>query len=242
MKKIEQIDLERLPKHIAIIMDGNGRWAKAKGLPRTFGHRKGVEIIENILEAAGEIGIGTVTVYAFSQENWKRSTEEVSILMDLLVEFATNKAKKLEASGIRVQVLGDIEAMPEKPRKAINSIIEYTAHCDKMIFNLAINYGSRQEIIRATKNIVTSVNSGEISIDEINEEIFNENLYTAGMDEVDLLIRTSGEQRISNFLLWQLAYSELYYTDVLWPDFKADNLYDAVIDYQNRDRRFGGVK
>ena len=236
------IDFENIPKHIAIVMDGNGRWAKSKGLPRTLGHRCGVDSVDKVVEACKEIGVEYLTVYAFSTENWKRPQEEVNTLMQLLVEFAQSKLEKICRNNVRVKILGDMENMPEYAARALNNLMKNTACDTGMTLNLCINYGSRWEIVSAAKKIAEKAAAGELNPEKIDEQLISDNLTTYGMPDPELMIRTSGEQRLSNFLLWQLAYAEFYFTDIYWPDFREKELLKAVYWYQNRDRRFGGVK
>lgn len=230
---IAQIDPSRIPEHIAIIMDGNGRWAKQSGHERTYGHEYGVEAVRNVLRAANKIGIKVLTLYTFSEENWNRPKEEVEALMNLLVSAIHNELEELNANGVRLEVLGNIEDMPETPRDTLFKAIEKT-RCNKGCrLVLAINYSGRSEIIRAAKHLVDN------GIKEINEETLKQKLYLPELPDPDLLIRTGGEYRVSNFLLWQIAYTELYFTPVFWPDFNADEFYKAIVDYQGRERRFG---
>lgn len=237
----EKIDKTRIPKHIGIIMDGNGRWAQKRGLPRSLGHREGSKRVVEIVEACYNLGIKSVSLYAFSTENWKRPEEEISKLMDLLIYCIRTQLDKIKRNNIKINVLGDISKLPEKVQKEISRSLSSTKDNDKMILNVGINYGGRSEIIRAVKKICKEVKNNNLNLDSINEVSFNDYLYTSGQDELDLLIRPSGELRISNFLLYQLAYSEFWFSDVLWPDFTEEILYKAIIDFQNRDRRFGGL-
>ena len=239
MANKEDLIQERLPKHIAIIMDGNGRWAKKRGRIRIFGHENGVKAVQNTVKAAAELGIEALTLYAFSTENWNRPKKEVDRLMSLLVSSLNKELKTFVKNDIKLEAIGNIEALPEKTFKTLQKVIEATKNHQKMTLSLALNYGSRDEIINVVKNIAEKVKNNIINTEDIDQVIINEHLYTQNLPEVDLLIRTSGEKRISNFLLWQIAYTELVFTDVLWPDFKKEDLYDAIIDYQNRERRFG---
>jgi undecaprenyl diphosphate synthase len=241
LKPSNKLDLEKLPNHIAIIMDGNGRWAKKRLLPRTAGHKVGVERVRDIIKAADELNIKYLTLYAFSTENWKRPQEEVDMLMKLLAEYLKRELKELDKNGVRINVLGDLEEIPDRVRAEIIKSIETTKNNQNIVLNIALNYGSRQEIIRAVKSISSDVLNSELKIDEVDEEVFKKYLYTTGQPDPDMVIRTSGEQRISNFLLYQIAYSEFIFTDVLWPDFKKENLYEAIIEFQRRKRRFGGI-
>jgi undecaprenyl diphosphate synthase len=236
-----KIDLSKTPKHIAIIMDGNGRWAKKQGEMRLFGHNVGVESVREVLKGAKELGVKYLTLYAFSTENWNRPKEEVDGLMDLLVRTIAGEVKELHDSGVRLQTIGDTNGLPVGCQDELLSAIEHTKENSEITLVLALNYSSKWEIINAVKNISTDVASGKIKEEQINNELFDNYLTTAGIPDPELLIRTSGEHRISNFLLWQCAYTEFYFTEVLWPDFKKEHLYEAVYDYQNRERRFGMV-
>jgi len=239
MSFLEQIDKNKVPKHIAIIMDGNGRWAKKRGLLRVFGHEKGAKAVRETIEAAGESGVTHLTLYAFSTENWNRPKAEVDKLMNLLVSSLKKEFKTLNENNIKLCAIGNLEELPAKANKELTEVIEKTKDNDKLVLTLALSYGSRNEIVETVKGIAEKVKNNIISIENIDDSIINEHLYTRNLPEVDLLIRTSGEQRISNFLLWQIAYAELYFTDVLWPDFKKEDLYKAILNYQNRERRFG---
>lgn len=229
-----------LPKHIAIIMDGNRRWAKKKNLDPKLGHKKGAEVLENILKYCSKIGIQYLTVYAFSTENWKRSKEEVGALMLLSQNYIKEFAKKISSENIRVCFLGDMKKLPEGMQKGILDTIERTKENTGLTFNIAFNYGGRDEIIHATQKIAELVKDNKLSIEEINEQLISDHLYTQGQPDPDLLIRTSGEMRTSNFLPWQLVYSEFYFTDVLWPDFTEEELDKAIEEYNRRNRKFGG--
>ena len=235
------LDKQNIPKHIAIIMDGNGRWAKRKGLPRTMGHKAGVETIRRVIKESDKLGIKYLTLYAFSTENWKRPSDEVSALMKLLVEYLRNELKELNKNGVVIKILGDITKLPIDAQKEINNAIETTKNNSGITLNIAFNYGGRDEIIMATQCISEEVKKGNIRIQDINEEMFEKYLYTYKIPNPDLIIRPSGEQRISNFLLWQCAYSEFWYSNICWPDFNEKDLHNAIYDYQHRDRRFGGV-
>jgi undecaprenyl diphosphate synthase len=235
----EQIDKTRVPKHVAIIMDGNGRWAKKRGNQRIFGHRNGVNAVKAATEAAGEIGVKYLTLYAFSTENWNRPKSEVDALMSLLVETINSEMNTLLKNGIRVLTIGDITKLPKEVQKKLIDIKEKTAHCETITTVLALNYGARYEITEAVKKISNSVKNGDLNPEDISINTISENLDTANIPDPDLLIRTSGELRLSNFLLWQLAYAELYFTPVLWPDFTKEDFFKAIIDYQKRERRFG---
>ena len=235
----ETINKDNLPKHLAIIMDGNGRWAKQKGLLRAFGHENGTKSVRTVVETSAKLGIENLTLYAFSTENWNRPKLEVDLLMELLINSLKNELKTLQENNIRLNSIGNLDLLPKSAQKKLQEVIETTKSNSRMVLTLALSYGSREELINAVKNISNKVKNNIISIDNIDESIINQHLYTRDLPEVDLLIRTSGEHRISNFLLWQIAYSELYFTDVLWPDFKEDDLYEAIISYQKRERRFG---
>ena len=230
-----------VPRHVAIIMDGNGRWAQARGRPREFGHRAGMTAVREVVEGAIEAGIEALTLYAFSQENWKRPRGEVTALMGLLELYVRREARDLKARGVEVRVIGRRDQLGPRTRAALDGIVEATAGGPNLRLNLAISYGGRAEIADAARRLAERVARGTLVPEEIDENLLAEHLYTAGTPDPDLLIRTSGEQRISNFLLWQLAYTELHVTPVLWPDFHRDHLFDAVLDYQRRERRFGGV-
>ncbi len=235
----EKINLKFLPKHISIIMDGNGRWAKKKGLLRALGHEEGTKAVRDVVEGCAEIGIENLTLYAFSTENWNRPKLEVDILMRLLVTSLRKEIKTLTQNNIRLNAIGNLENLPKKAQKELNEVIDKTKNNKRMTLTLALSYGSREELIHAVKDISQKVNNDEISLEAIDESIINQHLYTRNLPDVDLLIRTSGEQRISNFLLWQIAYAELYFTNVLWPDFRREHLYEAIFNYQTRERRFG---
>lgn len=236
-----KIDRNNIPKHIAIIMDGNGRWAKEKKLPRTMGHRAGVESIRRIIKESHVLGIKYLTLYAFSTENWKRPKDEVGALMKLLVEYLRNEISELNANGVVIKILGDTTKLSDECQKEINEAVELTKDNKGVVVNIAFNYGGRDEIIRAVKAVSKDIEKGIINTDDITDDIFENYLYTKGIPDPDLIIRPSGEKRISNFLLWQCAYSEFWYSNVNWPDFKEIDLHRAIYDYQNRDRRFGGV-
>jgi undecaprenyl diphosphate synthase len=239
MSLADSINKDNLPKHLAIIMDGNGRWAKQKGLLRAFGHENGTKSVRTVVETSAKLGIENLTLYAFSTENWNRPKLEVDLLMELLINSLKNELKTLQENNIRLNSIGNLDLLPKSAQKKLQEVIENTKSNSRMVLTLALSYGSREELINAVKNISNKVKNNIISVDKIDESIINQHLYTRDLPEVDLLIRTSGEHRISNFLLWQIAYSELYFTDVLWPDFKEDDLYEAIISYQKRERRFG---
>ena len=236
---LEKLDNERIPASVAIIMDGNGRWAKKQGKNRIFGHQNGVDSVDQVMEGAAAVGIKFLTLYAFSPENWNRPTDEVNALMDLFVTAINSYLEKMLANNIRMVVIGDVERLSEKTRSNMQMAIDKTAACTGMTLVLAISYSSRWEIVRAVRNIASEVKEGRLALDDIDDECFSNHLATKGIPDPDLLIRTSGELRISNFLMWQLSYSELYFTDVCWPEFKKEQLYEAIYDYQNRERRFG---
>ncbi len=241
-KKLESlIDKERLPRHIGIIMDGNGRWAKKRGLPRSLGHSAGAKTFDKIIDFAGNFGIKIVTVYAFSTENWSRPKEEVDALMELLCDYLENGLKKLEGKDTKVKIIGDIESLPEKIKKGIFHIEESTKDGKSMLVQIAVNYGGRLEIVSAAKKASEMVKAGEIEPDDITEELMSSLMYNPEVPDPDLIIRPSGELRLSNFLLWGSAYSELWFSDILWPDFTGEDLLKAIYDYQQRQRRFGGV-
>ena len=235
----EQIVRERLPRHVAIIMDGNGRWAKREGLARMFGHRKGVETVHRITEAAAELGIGYLTLYTFSTENWNRPKEEVDALMALLVDTIAKETPTLMKNNIRLETIGDLSRLPEQTRNKFIGCIQETSNNTGLSLVIALSYSARWEIIRATQMMAAAVQAGQLLVEDINEETISSFMTTRNMPDPDLLIRTSGELRISNFLLWQLAYSELYFTDCLWPEFTEEEFYHAIVDYQHRERRFG---
>lgn len=235
------LDENNIPKHIAIIMDGNGRWAKKRKLPRTMGHKAGVETIRRVIKEAHILGIKYLTLYAFSTENWKRPDEEVSALMKLLVEYLRSELAELNKNGVVIKVSGDISKLPKEAQNEILEAIEVTKNNKGIVLNIAFNYGGRDEIIRAVKLLCEEVKCGNINSENIDEEVFENFLYTKNIPDPDLIIRPSGEQRISNFLLWQCAYSEFWYSNVCWPDFKEEHLRKAIYDYQQRDRRYGGV-
>lgn len=235
------INPQKLPRHIAIIMDGNGRWAKKKLMPRTMGHRAGMGSLKKVVMAASNLNIPILTVFAFSTENWKRPVEEVDYLMNLLVEYLRKELDELHENDVCIKMLGDHKTLPESCQKEIADAIEKTADNKGLIFNIALNYGARDEMLSAMKILVEKASKNEISPQDITEEKFTSLLYTKGIADPDLLIRTAGEKRISNFLLWQIAYTELWFTDVLWPDFTEKDLWQAIYEYQQRDRRFGGL-
>lgn len=230
---------KNIPKHVAIIMDGNGRWAKGLGKKRVFGHRQGAVSVRKTIEAAMETGVSCLTLYAFSSENWNRPKLEVSMLMDLLMEFILKEVDSINENGIKLSVIGERSRLPDKVNKKLDQAILSTKDNDKMTLTIALSYGSRDELINVVKVVSEKVLKKELNITEIDEKIINNHLYTFNLPNVDLLIRTSGEKRISNFLLWQIAYAELYFTDTLWPDFGKEDFFKAIEEYKNRERRFG---
>lgn len=239
MNTVEDIKEGRIPAHLAIIMDGNGRWAKQRGKLRVFGHENGVQSVRDAVETSGKLGIKYLTLYAFSTENWKRPKLEIDSLMSLLVASLRKEVKTLHKNNIRLNAIGCIDSLPTRVLKQLREVIEQTRSNSAMTLTLALSYGSREELTSAFKAIATKVKNNIISPDNIDETIINDHLYTHNLPDVDLLIRTSGEHRISNFLLWQIAYSELYFTDIFWPDFREEHLLEAIKSYQNRERRFG---
>jgi undecaprenyl diphosphate synthase len=238
----KRIDKQKVPEHIAIIMDGNGRWATRKGLPRSFGHNKGVSVLKEILKASKKLGCKVLTVYAFSTENWTRPTKEVDFLINLFSETLENEIKEIHRESTKIKFIGDLTPFPEALKKIIYSSESLTKNNQTFLLNVCVNYGGRQEIVKVAKEIALKSFSGEIKPSEVNEELFNSELLTQGIKDPELLIRTSGEKRISNFLLWQLAYSEIYISEVMWPDFNEFEFLKAIIDYQSRNRRFGGIE
>lgn len=234
-----QIDNNNIPRHLAVIMDGNGRWAQKQGLLRVKGHESGVKAVQDTVEGCAELGVKYLTLYAFSTENWNRPKLEVTALMSLLVSTLKKEVKTLMENNIRLRAIGNIEQLPSKARKELQEVIQLTSENTHMTLSLALSYSSKNEISNAVKCIASKVRDGVLTIDDIDNDLISDHLYTNGMPDVDLLIRTSGECRISNFLLWQIAYAELYFTDVLWPDFRKDELQKAILSYQGRERRFG---
>ena len=235
------LDRDRLPRHVAVIMDGNRRWAKQRLLGGFQGHRAGVETVRVLLKLCRELGIEYLTIYAFSTENWTRSDDEVGFLMKLFEEAIEKEIDELVANGVRLRFIGDLGALPPSLQARIDSAMAATAHNSAITLNVAANYGGRREILKAAQALAVRVAAGELRVEDLNEEALAGELYTAGQPDPDLLIRTSGEARISNYLLWQIAYTEIYFTDVLWPEFRQPQFLDALIDYQKRDRRFGGT-
>ena len=231
----------QIPQHVAIIMDGNGRWAKKIGKKRAFGHENGTNSVKECIDASMKLGIKNLTLYVFSTENWNRPKFEVSALMDLLVDTLDKQKKSLIENNIKVNVFGDLESLNKKPKDKLKDIILSTEKNNKLNLNLAISYGSRQELLKAIREVSNKVKNNIISEKNIDEKIINEHLYTRNLPNVDLLIRTGGESRVSNFLLWQIAYAELYFTDILWPDFKQKDFFDAIGNFQKRERRFGKI-
>ena len=236
-----EIDYNRLPAHIGVIMDGNGRWAKQRGLPRSAGHSAGAETLKKIVTECNNMGIKYITVYAFSTENWKRPKEEVDFLMNLLMDYLKNAKTTLAGENVVIKAIGSRKELSEELQAEIIKTEEFTKDNDGIVMNIALNYGSREEIVQSVKKICKEISDGQYGIDAIDSQKISEHLYTADQPDPDLIIRTSGEERISNFLLWQLAYSELWFTDKLWPDFSVKDLHQAILDYQNRNRRYGGV-
>jgi len=237
----EKVDLQHLPNHVAIIMDGNGRWAKMRGKPRTFGHKNGVKSVRETSEAAAELGIPYLTLYAFSTENWSRPKYEVDALMHLLLQTINKETETLNKNRIRLNAIGNVSSLPDSIHKSLMRAIEDTSRNDRMTLTLALSYSSRWEITEAVRKIAGDVKSHGLEPADVDAQLISKYLETQHLPDPELLIRTSGEQRISNFLLWQIAYSELYFTDVLWPDFRKENLYEAIINYQTRERRFGKI-
>ena len=236
-----QIKAHKLPNHVAIIMDGNGRWAKQKGLARVFGHRSGVKAVRKTVEAASEIGLKVLTLYAFSTENWNRPKKEIDALMNILISSLKKELSTFQKNDIKLQTIGQTKNLPLKAQKKLQEVIDKTENNTSMILNLALSYGSREEIVNAIKNISKKIVNKELSVEEIDEKLINNHLYTFTLPDVDFLIRTSGEKRLSNFLLWQIAYAELFFTDVLWPDFRKEDFFEAILNFQQRERRFGKI-
>ena len=241
MELVQQINTTTLPKHLAIIMDGNGRWAKQKGLLRALGHESGTKSVKVTVETAAKLGIENLTLYAFSTENWNRPKLEVDTLMRLLISSLKKEIKTLQANNIKLNAIGNLTNLPKSVQKELQEVIAKTSENTRMTLTLALSYGAREELIQAVKKIAYKVKNNIISEEAIDESIINEHLYTHNLPDVDLVIRTSGEHRISNFLLWQIAYAEFYFTDVLWPDFSENHMYEAIISYQKRERRFGKI-
>lgn len=235
------LDMENIPQHIAIIMDGNGRWAKAQGKVRTFGHQAGAETLKTIVRAADKLGVKVISAYAFSTENWKRPVTEVNFIMELLSRYLTNEIEEFNANNVQVRFIGAREGLPKIVQEKMDHAIEETKHNTGIILNLAINYGGQAEILHATRSIAQKVAAGELKPEDIDNTVLEDNLYTAGLPAPDLLIRPGGDLRISNFLLWQIAYAEIWTTKTYWPEFTPDHLVDAILAYQGRERRFGGL-
>ena len=242
IKLSKGIDKQRIPEHVAIIMDGNGRWATKKGLPRSFGHNEGVNVLKEILKVSKKLGCKVLTVYAFSTENWTRPAKEVDFLINLFEKVLRKEIYEIHQKSIKINFIGDLSPFPENLKSVLKSSEKLTQDNKDFILNVCVNYGGRQEIVKVAKEIALKSISGEINPNQIDEELFNSELLTQGTKDPELLIRTSGEKRISNFLLWQLAYSEIYISDVLWPDFDESEFLKAIIDYQSRNRRFGGIE
>ena len=238
----KRINLEKVPEHVAIIMDGNGRWATKKGLPRSFGHNKGVSVLKEILKSSHKLGCKILTVYAFSTENWTRPTQEVTFLINLFSEVLRKEIDQIHQESIKIKFIGDLTPLPNTLKEIIHTSEKITKNNNSFLLNVCVNYGGRQEIVKVAKKIALKSSSGELEPSQVNEELFSSELLTEGIKDPELLIRTSGEKRISNFLLWQLAYSEIYISDVLWPYFNEFEFYKAIIDYQSRNRRFGGIE
>lgn len=236
---LEKIDKNNLPKHVAIIMDGNGRWAKSRGEERTFGHKNAISAVRNAISACDKAGVEYLTLYTFSTENWNRPNDEVDTLMSLLSETLLKEAAELFSKGVRLHVIGEVEKLPTLVREQLLNVVELTKENSKGNLVLALSYGSQREILNAVKEIAQEVKEGKISTEDIDEKLFENHLYTKDLPPVDLLIRTSGEVRISNFLLWQIAYAELQFLDIFWPDFQEEHLYQCIVNYQNKERRFG---
>ena len=241
LKLRKKIDPNNIPEHIAIIMDGNGRWARERFLPRTVGHKEGMKRVIDIVEVAEKLNIKYLSLYAFSTENWKRPKKEIDGLMDILVHYIKSELNKIHENNVKIQVMGDISKLPKTPREEVERAIDTTKYNSKMILNIGLNYGGRDEIIHGVKNILKDTKEGKITEDDITTELFSKYLYTEGIPDPDLLIRPSGELRLSNFMLYQIAYTEFWFSDIYWPDFKEGNFYEAIIDYQKRNRRFGGI-
>lgn len=236
---MEMLDPEKLPHHIAIIMDGNGRWAQNKRLSRVKGHQKGIETVKEVVETCGELGIKVLTLYAFSKENWRRPSKEVNELMRLLQRYLMEEREEFLEKNLRLKAIGDLEDLPPPILNTLLETVEMTRHKDGLIINLALSYGGRSEIVAGVRKVIQDIEGGKISKDDITPETFSRYLFTGDLPDPDLLIRTSGELRISNFLLWQIAYTELYFTKTLWPDFGREELIQALLEYQTRERRFG---
>ena len=237
----EKLNFDNLPKHVAIIMDGNGRWAKSQNKERTFGHKNAIKAVREAISACNEVGIPYLTLYTFSTENWNRPTEEVDTLMNLLSSTLLQEAEEIFSKGIRIRAIGDLEALPEDVRNQLYNIMELTKNNTKGNLTLALSYGSQKEILNVVKELCKKVKNGDINENDIDEHLFEQHLYTKEIPPVDLLIRTSGEVRVSNFLLWQIAYAEMQFIDVLWPDFTKETFFQCILDYQTKERRFGKI-
>ena len=237
----EKLNFDNLPKHVAIIMDGNGRWAKSQNKERTFGHKNAIKAVREVISACNEVGIPYLTLYTFSTENWNRPTEEVDTLMNLLSSTLLQEAEEIFSKGIRIRAIGDLEALPEDVRNQLYNIMELTKNNTKGNLTLALSYGSQKEILNAVKELCKKVKNGDIDENDIDEKLFEQHLYTKEIPPVDLLIRTSGEVRVSNFMLWQIAYAEMQFIDVLWPDFTKETFFQCILDYQTKERRFGKI-
>lgn len=237
----EKLNFDNLPKHVAIIMDGNGRWAKSQNKERTFGHKNAIKAVREAISACNEVGIPYLTLYTFSTENWNRPTEEVDTLMNLLSSTLLQEAEEIFSKGIRIRAIGDLEALPEDVRNQLYNIMELTKNNTKGNLTLALSYGSQKEILNAVKELCKKIKNGDINENDIDEHLFEQHLYTKEIPPVDLLIRTSGEVRVSNFLLWQIAYAEMQFIDVLWPDFTKETFFQCILDYQTKERRFGKI-
>ena len=235
------IDKDKLPLHVAIIMDGNGRWTKQRFMPRSAGHKEGMERVKEIVESASNIGVKYLSLYAFSTENWKRPKEEIDGLMKLLVYYLRVELNNLNKNNIKINTLGDISKLPVGPRREVEKAVELTKNNNKMVLNIALNYGGRNEILKGIKSILNDIEKGKINIEDLDESVFSDYLYTSGQPDPDLLIRPSGELRLSNFLLYQIAYTEFWFSNIYWPDFREEHFLKAIIDYQKRERRFGGI-
>ena len=239
MSLLSEINIDQLPNHIAIIMDGNGRWAKSKGLLRNIGHQNGAKTVKEVVETCAKINVKYLTLYAFSTENWNRPKLEVELLMKLLISSLKKEVKTLQKNNIKLSTIGNLNSLPTKVAKELKDVIEKTKDNNRLTLTLALSYGSREELIKTIKEISLRVKNNLISPENIDKSVINNHLYDHYLPDVDLLIRTSGEQRISNFLLWEIAYAELFFSDILWPDFNKENLFEAILNYQNRERRFG---
>ena len=238
---VSRLDPARLPRHVAIIMDGNGRWAKKRGIPRSLGHREGMKTVNRVVRIASDLGLEVLTLYAFSTENWKRPEKEVGVLMDLLVEFLTNELEELHQNNARLCIIGDYRRLPSRVVRVVDAAVLKTKKNTGLIVNIALNYGGRGELVQAVKTLASRVKEGVLDVDDIDEDMLSGALFTRGIPDPDLIVRTSGEERLSNFLLYQGAYAELYFTPVYWPDFTEQDFVDMLVEYQSRGRRFGGL-